>query len=139
MNRITFIILLISFTSFLLLLAISIIIYKINQKKMDEIIELYIGKGLCLSTGVNIGRFLGVHGQFQVATFFYMLLTGRRMRINKPDSKYMYQESYDFIQSLPSSLTYWIKIYFITINISGACFFISIVTGLCQKYSYLLN
>ncbi|TDB63064.1 MULTISPECIES: hypothetical protein [Photorhabdus] len=139
MNRITFIILLISYISTILFLVISIVIYKINQKKMDEIIELYIGKGLCLSTGVNIGRFLGVYGQFQVATFFYMLLTGRRMRINKPDSKYMYQESYDFIQSLPFSLTHWIKVYFITINISGTCFFISIVTGLCHKYSYLLN
>ncbi|WP_350306117.1 hypothetical protein [Photorhabdus viridis] len=139
MNRIAFIILLISYISFLLFLAISIIIYKINQKKMDEVIELYIEKGLCLSTGVNIGRFLGVYGQFQVAVFFYMLLTGKRMRINKPDSKYMYQESYDFIQSLPSSLTHWIKIYFITINISFVFFFISIVMGLCYKYFYLLN
>ncbi|MCA6220437.1 hypothetical protein [Photorhabdus antumapuensis] len=139
MNRITFIILLVSFSSFLLSLAISITIYKINQKKMDKIIELYIGKGLLLSTGVNIGRFIGVYGQFQVATFFYMLLTGKRMRINKPDSKYMYQESYDFIQNLPSSLTHWIKTYFITINISFIFFFISTVTALCHKYSYVFN
>ncbi|ETS30547.1 hypothetical protein BB987_10110 [Photorhabdus temperata] len=135
MNRTTFTILLISYISAILFLVISIAIYKINQKKMDEIIELYIGKGLCLSTGVNIGRFLGVYGQFQVATFFYMLLTGKRMRINKPDSKYMYQESYDFIQSLPSRLTHWIKIYFITINISFVFFFISIVIGLFEKYA----
>ncbi|WP_262980002.1 hypothetical protein [Photorhabdus kleinii] len=139
MNRVTFIILVISFISFNLFLIISIAIYKINQKKMDKIIELYIGKGLLLSTGVNIGRFIGVYGQFQVATFFYMLLTGKRMRINKPDSKYMYQESYDFIQNLPSSLTHWIKIYFITINISFIFFFISTVTALCHKYSYIFN
>uniref|UniRef100_UPI0036DC1966 hypothetical protein n=1 Tax=Photorhabdus sp. RM322S TaxID=3342825 RepID=UPI0036DC1966 len=135
MNRTTFIILLICYISSILFLVISIAIYKINQKKMDEIIDLYIGKELCLSTGVNIVRFLGVYGQFQVATFFYMLLTGKRMRINKPDSKYMYQESYDFIQSLPSRLTHWIKIYFITINISFVFFFISIVIGLFEKYA----
>uniref|UniRef100_UPI0036DA8F66 hypothetical protein n=1 Tax=Photorhabdus sp. RM322S TaxID=3342825 RepID=UPI0036DA8F66 len=139
MNRITFIILLIFCTSFFLFLAISIIIYKINQKKMDEIIELYMEKGFCLSSGAYMGHLMGIHGQFYPAVFFYKLLTGKRIRINRPDSKYMPQESYDFIQSLPSSLTHWIKIYFITMNISGACFFISIITSLCHKYSYLLN
>ncbi len=86
-----------------------------------------------------MGHLMGIHGQFYPAVFFYKLLTGKRIRINRPDSKYMPQESYDFIQSLPSSLTHWIKIYFITMNISGACFFISIITSLCHKYSYLLN
>ncbi|MBS9438560.1 hypothetical protein EAE91_15825 [Photorhabdus noenieputensis] len=114
---------------------ISITIYKINQSKMDKIIESYIGKGLYLSAGVKLGRFLGVYGQYQVAIFFYMLLTGRRMRINEKDSKYMYQESYNFIQNLPSSLTHWIKIYFITINISGVFFFITMITFLFIEYA----
>ncbi|PQQ27431.1 hypothetical protein [Photorhabdus hindustanensis] len=113
---------------------ISITIYKINQSKMDKIIESYIGKGLYLSAGVKLGRFLGVYGQYQVAVFFYMLLTGKRMRINEKDSKYMYQESYNFIQNLPSSLTHWIKIYFITFNISGAFFFITMITFLFREY-----
>ncbi|MFD0707688.1 hypothetical protein [Photorhabdus akhurstii] len=113
---------------------ISITIYKINQSKMDKIIESYIGKGLYLSAGVKLGRFLGVYGQYQVAVFFYMLLTGKRMRINEKDSKYMYQESYNFIQNLPSSLTRWIKIYFITFNISGAFFFITMITFLFREY-----
>ncbi|CAE14946.1 hypothetical protein CKY06_13135 [Photorhabdus sp. S15-56] len=114
---------------------ISITIYKINQSKMDKIIESYIGKGLYLSAGVKLGRFLGVYGQYQVAIFFYMLLTGRRMRINEKDRKYMYQESYNFIQNLPSSLTHWIKIYFITINISGVFFFITMITFLFREYA----
>ncbi|MFD0707687.1 hypothetical protein [Photorhabdus akhurstii] len=135
MNRLTLIIMTILYILFLVFLVVSIIIYKINQSKMDEIIELYIGKGLCLSTGVNIGRFLGVYGQFQVAMFFYMLLTGKRIRINRPDSKYMYQESYNFIQSLPSNLTHWIKIYFITINIGGIFLFISMAMFLFEKYA----
>ncbi|EYU14297.1 hypothetical protein [Photorhabdus aegyptia] len=135
MNRSIIVIMLIFYILFIILLVVSIAIYKINQKKMDEIIELYIGKGLCLSTGVNIGRFLGVYGQFQVATFFYMLLTGKRMRINRPDSKYMPQESYDFIQNLPSNLTHWIKIYFITINIGGIFLFISMAMFLFEKYA----
>ncbi|MGV8005041.1 hypothetical protein QPK14_23995 [Photorhabdus temperata subsp. temperata] len=143
MNRITFIILLISCISFFLFLAISIIIYKINQKKMDKIIELYMKEGFCLSSGAYMGHLMGIHGQFYPAVFFYRLLTGKRIRIririNRPDIKYMPQESYDFIQSLPSSLTHWIKIYFITINISFAFFFISLITSLCHKYSYLLN
>ncbi|WP_176414715.1 hypothetical protein [Photorhabdus luminescens] len=41
MNRIIFIILLIFFASFIGFFIISAAIYKINQKKMDEIIELY--------------------------------------------------------------------------------------------------
>ncbi|WP_246593290.1 hypothetical protein [Photorhabdus akhurstii] len=118
----------------LLFFIISITIYKINQSKMDKIIESYIGKGLYLSAGVKLGRFLGVYGQYQVAVFFYMLLTGKRMRINEKDSKYMYQESYNFIQNLPSSLTHWIKIYFITFNISGAFFFITMITFLFREY-----
>ncbi|MER2473467.1 MULTISPECIES: hypothetical protein [Photorhabdus] len=84
--------------------------------------------------GAKMGRFLGVYGQYQVAVFFYMLLTGKRMRINEKDSKYMYQESYNFIQNLPSSLTHWIKIYFITFNISGAFFFITMITFLFREY-----
>ncbi|AKH65069.1 MULTISPECIES: hypothetical protein [Photorhabdus] len=124
----------ISVIFFFFFLIISIAIYKINQKKMDEIIESYISEGLYLSAGVKLGRFLGVHGQFQVAVFFYKLLTGKRMRINEKDSKYMYQKSYDFIQNLPSNLTHWIKIYFITINISGAFFFILMAIYLFKTY-----
>ncbi|WP_350306110.1 hypothetical protein [Photorhabdus viridis] len=124
----------ISVIFFFLFLIISIAIYKINQKKMDKIIESYISEGLYLSAGVKLGRFLGVHGQFQVAVFFYKLLTGKRMRINEKDSKYMYQKSYDFIQNLPSNLTHWIKIYFITINISGAFFFILMAIYLFKTY-----
>ncbi|WP_339367608.1 hypothetical protein [Photorhabdus luminescens] len=86
-----------------------------------------------------MGHLMGIHGQFYAAVFFYRLLTGKRIRINKPDSKYMYQESYDFIQNLPSSLTHWIKTYFITINISFIFFFISTVTALCHKYSHVFN
>ncbi|KER04673.1 hypothetical protein MEG1DRAFT_00457, partial [Photorhabdus temperata subsp. temperata Meg1] len=54
----------ISVIFFFFFLIISIAIYKINQKKMDEIIESYISEGLYLSAGVKLGRFLGVHGQF---------------------------------------------------------------------------
>ncbi|MCT8354668.1 MULTISPECIES: hypothetical protein [Photorhabdus] len=135
MNRVTFIILLISFISSTLFLIVSIAIYKINQKKMDKIIYLYMEKGFCLSTGAYIGHFMGIHGQIYPAVFFYKLLTGKRIRINRPDSKYMPQESYDFIQSLPSSLTHWIKVYFITINIGGAFFFITMAIYLFQKYA----
>ncbi|PQQ28478.1 hypothetical protein C6H64_14300 [Photorhabdus luminescens] len=143
MNRITFIILVISYISFNLFLIISIAIYKINQKKMDEIIELYMEKGFYLSTAAYIGHSMGIHGQIHPAVFFYKLLTGKRIRINEPGSKYIPQESYDFIQNLPSNLTHWIKIYFITINISFISFFISFfistVTALCHKYSYIFN
>ncbi|TDB54513.1 hypothetical protein [Photorhabdus luminescens] len=125
----------ISVIFFFLFLIISIIIYKINQSKMDEIIESYIGKGLYLSAGVKLGRFWGVHGQYQVAMFFYMLLTGKRMRINEKDSKYMYQESYDFIQSLPHSLTHWIKVYFTTINICLLFSLIIMIIFLFREYA----
>ncbi|WP_391529345.1 hypothetical protein [Photorhabdus akhurstii] len=84
--------------------------------------------------GAKMGRFLGIYSQYQVAMFFYMQLTGKRMRINEKDSKYMYQESYNFIQNLPSSLTHWIKIYFITFNISGAFFFTTMITFLFREY-----
>ncbi|MDB6371362.1 hypothetical protein [Photorhabdus bodei] len=89
----------------LLFLIISIAIYKTNQKKMDKIIELYTEAGLYMSAGAKMGRFLGIYGQYQVAIFFYTLLTGKRMRINEKDSKYMYQESYDFIQNLPYGIS----------------------------------
>ncbi|MCW7546481.1 MULTISPECIES: hypothetical protein [Photorhabdus] len=135
MNRITFIILVIFFISFNLFLIISIAIYKINQKKMDEIIELYMEKGFCLSTAAYIGHSMGIHGQIHPAVFFYKLLTGKRIRINEPGSKYMPQESYDFIQNLPSNLTHWIKIYFITINISLVSLSISMAIYLFEKYA----
>ncbi|MCT8354731.1 MULTISPECIES: hypothetical protein [Photorhabdus] len=135
MNRITFIILVISYISFNLFLIISIAIYKINQKKMDKIIELYMEKGFCLSTAAYMGHSMGIHGQIHPAVFFYKLLTGKRIRINRPNSKYMPQESYDFIQNLPSNLTHWIKIYFITINISLVSFSISMAICLFQKYA----
>lgn len=118
---------------------ISVAIYKINQRNINKIIELYTEAGLYMLAGAKMGRFLGIYSQYQVAMFFYMLLTGKRMRINEKDSKYMYQESYNFIQNLPSRLTHWIKIYFITINISFISFFISTVTALCHKYSYIFN
>ncbi|TDB63063.1 hypothetical protein [Photorhabdus khanii] len=125
----------ICFFSFFFFLIISIAIYKINQRKMDKIIESYISEGLYLSAGVKLGRLLGVHGQFYIAVFFYKLLTGKKMRINEKDSKYMYQESYDFIQRLPSRLTHWIKIYFITINTSGLFFFIIMIIFLFKEYA----
>ncbi|KTL62986.1 hypothetical protein AA106_04405 [Photorhabdus laumondii subsp. laumondii] len=135
MNRITFIILVISYTSFNLFLIISIAIYKINQKKMDKIIDLYMEKGFCLSSAAYIGHSMGIHGQIHPAVFFYKLLTGKRIRINEPSSKYMPQESYDFIQNLPSNLTHWIKIYFITINISLVSLSISMAIYLFEKYA----
>ncbi|EYU14300.1 hypothetical protein [Photorhabdus aegyptia] len=135
MNIITFIILVISFISSIIFLIISIAIYKINQRKMDKIIELYMEKGFCLSTGAYMGHLMGIHGQFYAAVFFYRLLTGKRIRINRPDSKYMPQEPYDFIQNLPPHLTHWIKIYFIIANIGGAFFFITMAIYVFQKYA----
>ncbi|MBS9433966.1 hypothetical protein [Photorhabdus hainanensis] len=135
MNRITFIILVIYYIFFNLFLIISIVIYKINQKKMDKIIDLYMEKGFCLSTAAYIGHSMGIHGQIHPAVFFYKLLTGKRIRINEPGSKYMPQESYDFIQNLPSNLTHWIKIYFITINISLVSLSISMAIYLFEKYA----
>ncbi|KGM29558.1 hypothetical protein KS18_01410 [Photorhabdus luminescens] len=55
MNRITFIILVISCASFIGFFIISAAIYKINQKKMDKIIDLYMEKGFCLSSGAFYG------------------------------------------------------------------------------------
>ncbi|MBS9428064.1 hypothetical protein EAE93_08230 [Photorhabdus akhurstii] len=114
---------------------ISVAIYKINQRNINKIIELYTEAGLYMLAGAKMGRFLGIYSQYQVAMFFYMQLTGKRMRINEKDSKYMYQESYNFIQNLPSRLTHWIKIYFITFNISGAFFFITMKSFLFREYS----
>ncbi|WP_350306116.1 hypothetical protein [Photorhabdus viridis] len=102
---------------------------------MDKIIELYMKKGFCLSSGAYMGHLMGIQGQFYPAVFFYRLLTGKRIRINRPDSKYMPQESYDFIQSLPSNLTRWIKTYFITINISGVFILITMAIYLFEKYA----
>ncbi|AWK42314.1 hypothetical protein [Photorhabdus laumondii] len=62
----------------LLFLVISIAIYKINQKKMDKIIELYIEEGFYLPTGITIQRFGRMRDQFQVIMFFYRLLTGKK-------------------------------------------------------------
>ncbi|WP_448511512.1 hypothetical protein [Photorhabdus laumondii] len=135
MNRLNLIIMTILYILFLVFLVISIIIYKINQNKMDEIIELYIGKGLYLSAGVKLGRFLGVYGQFQVAMFFYQLLIGKRMRINEKDSKYMYKESYDFIQQLPRNMTIWLKPYILTTSISMLSFAIGMIFVLYFKYT----
>ncbi|MBS9438546.1 hypothetical protein EAE91_15750 [Photorhabdus noenieputensis] len=134
MNRVTFIILLISCFSFIGFFIISAVIYKINQKKMDKIIDLYMEKGFCLSSGAYIGHFMGIHGQIHPAVFFYKLLTGKRIRINRPDSKYMPQESYDFIQNLPSSLTHWMKTCIITTYIGGALFFTATIIVLIQKH-----
>ncbi len=91
MNRIIYTIMLILYILFLTLLVVSIIIYKINQKKMDKIIELYMKEGFCLSSGVYTGHLMGIQGQLYPAMFFYRLLTGKRIRINRPDSKYMPQ------------------------------------------------
>ncbi|QXF33969.1 hypothetical protein CE143_13045 [Photorhabdus luminescens] len=134
MNIITSIILVISFISSTLFLVISIAIYKINQKKMDQIIELYIEEGFYLPIGITIERFGRMRDQFQVVMFFYRLLTGKKMKKNHPDNKYMHQESYDFIQNLPSSLTHWIKIYIITTYIGGAFALILTIIILIQKY-----
>ncbi|NDK98052.1 hypothetical protein [Photorhabdus bodei] len=134
MNRLTLIIMTILYILFLIFLVVSIIIYKINQSKMDEIIELYIGKGLYLSAGVKLGRFLGVYGQFQVAMFFYQLLIGKRIRINEKDSKYMYKESCDFIQRLPKNMTRWLKPYILTTSISILSFSIGMIFVLYFKY-----
>ncbi|PQQ27429.1 hypothetical protein C6H66_06930 [Photorhabdus hindustanensis] len=118
----------------LLFLVISIAIYKINQKKMDKIIELYIEEGLYLPTGIIIQRFGRMRDQIHVVLFFYRLLTGKKMKINQPDSKYMHQESYNFIQNLPSSLTHWMKICTIITYIGTAFFLISTIIILIQKY-----
>ncbi|SCZ56670.1 hypothetical protein SAMN02982990_00907 [Photorhabdus luminescens] len=42
MNRSTIAIMLIFYILFIILLVVSIAIYKINQRKMDKIIELYM-------------------------------------------------------------------------------------------------
>ncbi|QXF33971.1 hypothetical protein CE143_13055 [Photorhabdus luminescens] len=135
MNRLTLIIMTILYILSIVFLVVSIIIYKINQSKMDEIIESYIGKGLYLSAGVKLGRFLGVYGQFQVAMFFYQLLIGKRMRINEKDSKYMYKESYDFIRQLPRNMTSWLKTYILTTFISILSFSIGMIFVLYFKYT----
>ncbi|MBS9438552.1 hypothetical protein EAE91_15780 [Photorhabdus noenieputensis] len=134
MNRVIFIILLISCSSFIGFFIISAAIYKINQKKMDKIIELYIEEGLYLPTGIIIQRFGRMRDQIHVVLFFYRLLTGKKMKINQPDSKYMHQESYNFIQSLPSSLTHWMKICIITTYIGAAFSLIPTIIILIPKH-----
>ncbi|PQQ28482.1 hypothetical protein C6H64_14320 [Photorhabdus luminescens] len=134
MNRVTYIILFISYISFTIFIIISIAIYKINQKKMDKIIELYIEEGLYLPTGIIIQRFGRMRNQIYVVLLFYMLLIEKRMKTNQPDSKYMHQEFYYFIQNPPSSLTHWIKIYIITTYIGGAFSLISTIIILIQKH-----
>uniref|UniRef100_UPI0036DD0A78 hypothetical protein n=1 Tax=Photorhabdus sp. RM322S TaxID=3342825 RepID=UPI0036DD0A78 len=89
MNKIIYTIMLILYILFLTSFAVSVIIYKINQKKMDKIIELYMEKGFCLSSGAYMGHLIGIQGQLYPAVFFYRLLTGKRIRINRPDSKHM--------------------------------------------------
>ncbi len=79
-NIITLIILIIFYISSTIILLISIAIYKINQKKMDKIIELYIEEGFYLPTGITIQRFGRMRDQFQVVMFFYRLLTGKKMK-----------------------------------------------------------
>ncbi|TDB63065.1 MULTISPECIES: hypothetical protein [Photorhabdus] len=135
MNRLIYAIMLILYILFLAFFVVSVAIYKINQKKIDKIIESYIEEGLYLSAGVKLGQFLGVHGQFYVAVFFYQLLIGKRMRINEKDSKYMYKESYDFIQKLPKNMTNWLKIYILTISISLLSFAFAILFALYFKYT----
>ncbi|WP_289993534.1 hypothetical protein [Photorhabdus laumondii] len=134
MNRITFIILVISCASFIGFFIISAAIYKINQKKMDKIIDLYIEEGLYLPTGIIIKRFGRMRNQIYVVLLFYMLLIEKRMKTNQPDSKYMHQEFYYFIQNPPSSLTHWMKICIITTYIGAALILISTIIILIQKH-----
>ncbi len=101
---------------------------------MDKIIELYIEEGLYLPTGIIIQRFGRMRNQIYVVLLFYMLLIEKRMKTNQPDSKYMHQEFYYFIQNPPSSLTHWIKIYIITTYIGGAFSLISTIIILIQKH-----
>ncbi|WP_445374847.1 hypothetical protein ACSLVK_01835 [Photorhabdus tasmaniensis] len=136
MHRIIPLIVVISYISFIGFFIISVAIYKINQHNINKIIELYIEAGLYMSAGARMGHFLGIDGQFYVAIFFYMLLTGRKIRINEPDSKYMYQKSYDFIQKLPKRTTNWLKIYMTTITISLLSFAIGIVFLTYDKYAW---
>ncbi len=75
MNRVTYIILFISYISFTIFIIISIAICKINQKNMNKIIELYIEEGFYLPIGITIERFGRMRDQFQVVMFFYRLLT----------------------------------------------------------------
>ncbi|MBS9433961.1 hypothetical protein EAE92_15670 [Photorhabdus hainanensis] len=130
-NRVTYIILFISFTIFII---ISIAICKINQKNMDQIIELYIEEGFYLPIGITIERFGRMRDQVYVILFFYMLLIEKRMKTNQPDSKYMHQEFYYFIQNPPSSLTHWMKICIITTYIGAALILISTIITLIQKH-----
>ncbi len=134
MNRITFIILVISCASFIGFFIISAAIYKINQKNMDQIIELYIEEGFYLPTSIIIQRFGRMRDQIYVVLFFYMLLIEKRMKTNQPDSKYMHQEFYYFIQNPPSSLTHWMKICIITTYIGAALILISTIIILIQKH-----
>ncbi len=102
---------------------------------MDQIIELYIEEGFYLPIGITIERFGRMRDQIYVILLFYMLLIEKRMKTNQPDSKYMHQEFYYFIKNPHSSLTHWIKIYFITINIAGIFLFISMAMFLFEKYA----
>ncbi|MCT8341543.1 MULTISPECIES: hypothetical protein [Photorhabdus] len=78
MNRSTIAIMLIFYILFIIFLVVSIAIYKINQRKMDKIIELYIEEGFYLPIGITIQRFGKMRDQFQVVMFFYRLLTGKK-------------------------------------------------------------
>ncbi|WP_239002278.1 hypothetical protein [Photorhabdus khanii] len=78
MNRIIPLIIVISYIFFIGFFIISVAIYKINQRNINKIIELYTEAGLYMSAGAKIGHLLGIYGQFYVAVFFYMLLTGKK-------------------------------------------------------------
>ncbi len=101
---------------------------------MDQIIELYIEEGFYLPIGITIERFGRMRDQVYVILFFYMLLIEKRMKTNQPDSKYMHQEFYYFIQNPPSSLTHWMKICIITTYIGAALILISTIITLIQKH-----
>ncbi|WP_350306112.1 hypothetical protein [Photorhabdus viridis] len=79
MHKIIPLVVVISYISFIGFFIISVAIYKINQHNINKIIELYTEAGLYMSAGARMGHFLGIYGQFYVAVFFYMLLTGKKL------------------------------------------------------------
>lgn len=115
-----------------LLVVVLFVLFGVNKRKYNQLIDKYHFKGLPLYSPYNFYALVGFFGSFGMVYYFYRLK-------EKKEPLFMYyngKDVYDFFDDIPDELSGWLSVYYKTILLSILCMLMIVVMAFI-KYIYI--
>ncbi|MEB6334175.1 hypothetical protein [Serratia rhizosphaerae] len=88
----------------------SMVYFAFIRRRYEQLISLYQQQGFFMPSYHGFMAHLGYFGSFYPVRFFYLLLTGKKIKTGR--NSYLSNEPYVFLSSRPVAEIGWIKGYY---------------------------